>query len=282
MSVREEILAKAMALPQMPVAVQRILAYLGKSNADFRELAEIIELDPGVTVNVLRMANTPYFGSPGRVTTVQDAVFLLGVNRVYQLVLASGVVPRTKDAIKGYCLAPGELLRHSVAVAVGAEAMSRALGLATPSHVFTAGLLSDIGKTVMGEFLELDAKPILELATGRDISFEQAEREVLGIDHAELGALLLARWEIPEPIVRCVRWMLDPCSAPTVGQDIDLVHLGHVLACMAGIGLGVDGLVYVACDKSFERLGVTQEAMFVATESMIAGLAELEPMFLNL
>ena len=57
---------------------------------------------------------------------------------------------------------------------------------------------------------------------------------------------------------------------------------GDMTASWAGIGLGVDGLVYVACDKSFERLGVTQEAMFAATESMIAGLAELEPMFLNL
>lgn len=282
MSAREEILARAMALPHMPVAVQRILAYLGKSNADFRQLADIIELDPGVTVNVLRMANSPYFGSPGRVITVQDAVFLLGVNRVYQLVLASGVVPRTKGEIKGYGLAPGELLRHSVAVAVGAEAMASALGLTAPSHVFTAGLLADIGKTVMGEFLEVDAKPIIELAASRDISFEQAEREVLGIDHAELGSLLLERWEIPEPIVRCVRWMLDPCSAPFTGQDLDLVHLGHVLACMAGIGLGVDGLVYVACDKSFERLGVTQEAMFTSTERMMAGLTELEPMFLSL
>ncbi|GAB6036810.1 hypothetical protein JCM15519_13690 [Fundidesulfovibrio butyratiphilus] len=282
MSAREEILAKATALPQMPVAVQRILTYLGKSDADFRRLAEIIELDPGITVNVLRMANAPYFGSAGRVTTVQDAVFLLGVNRVYQLVLASGVVPRTKGEVKGYGLAPGDLLRHSVGVAVGAEAMAAVLSLVAPPHVFTAGLLADIGKTVMGEFLELDAKPILELAASRDIPFEQAEREVLGIDHAELGSLLLKHWEIPEPIVRCVRWMLDPCSAPLTGLDIDLVHLGHVLSCMAGLGLGVDGLVYVACDKSFERLGVTQEAMFTATERMIAGLTELEPMFLNL
>ena len=268
MSRREDIIATAKALPQMPSIVQRIIGYLGKPDADINELAKLIEYDPGLTVNVLRMANSALFGGCGQIATVRDALFRLGMKRVYQLVIATGIAPRARGEVKGYGLAPGELLRHSVAVAVGAERLAQTLGLQAPPHTFTAGLLSNIGKTVLGEFLEVDATPIMELAARDDISFEQAERRHLGIDHAELGALLLEHWGLPPAIVLCVRWRLDPCSAPEQDLGLDLIHLGHVMATMAGIGCGVDGLFYVVCQDSVDRLKVTPEVMTLALGAM--------------
>lgn len=299
MSRREDIIAKAKALPQMPSIVHRIMAYLGKEHADLTGLAKLIEYDPGLTVNVLRMANSALFGGCGQIATVREALFRLGMNRVYQLVIATGIAPRAKGAVKGYGLEPGELLRHSVAVAVGAERLAQALNVQPPPYTFTAGLLSNIGKTVLGEFLEVDGGQIMEHAAAEKISFEQAERRHLGIDHAELGALLLEHWGLPPAIVRCVRWRLDPCSAPEpepdepdgrtadwgVGAggylDLDLIHMGHVLATMSGIGGGEDGLFYSVCQESIDRLGVTPEAMATAMEKVQADLAELEPIFLQ-
>ena len=279
MSRRDEIISRAKMLPQMPSIVQRIMAYLGKQDADINELAKLIEYDPGLTVNLLRMANSALFGGCGEIATVRDALFRLGMKRVYQLVIATGIAPRARGEVKGYGLAPGELLRHSVAVAVGAERLAQTLRLQSPPHTFTAGLLSNIGKTVLGEFLEVDATPIMELAARDDISFEQAERRHLGIDHAELGALLLEHWGLPPAIVLCVRWRLDPCSAPEHDLGLDLIHLGHVMATMAGIGCGVDGLFYVVCQDSVDRLKVTPEAMTLALERIMDDLAELEPIF---
>jgi len=282
MSRREEIIAKAKALPQMPSVVQRIMAYLGKQDADVNELAKLIEYDPGLTVNVLRMANSALFGGCGQIATVRDALFRLGMKRVYQMVIATGIAPRAKGAVKGYGLAPGDLLRHSVAVATGAERLAQALALQAPPHTFTAGLLSNIGKTVLGEFLAVDAAPIMERAAQDTISFEQAERRYLGIDHAELGALLLEHWSLPPAIVLCVRWRLDPCSAPVHDLGLDLIHLGHVMATMSGIGGGEDGLFYGVCQESIERLEATPEAMAAAMEMLLGDLAELEPIFLQL
>ncbi len=276
---RENIISKAKALPKMPTMVQRIVAYLNKQEADVNELAKLIEYDPGLTVNVLRMANSSLFGGHGQITTVREALFRLGMKRVYQLVIATGIAPRARGAVKGYGLAPGELLRHSVAVAVGAERLAQALGTPAPAHTFTAGLLSNIGKTVLGDFLEVDASPIMERATQDNISFEQAERRQLGIDHAELGALLLEHWGLPEAIVLCVRWRLDPCSAPVQDHGLDLIHLGHVMATMAGIGCGVDGMFYAVCQESIDRLTVTPEIMTQALEYVMDDLAELDPIF---
>jgi HD-like signal output (HDOD) protein len=278
MSRREEILQKASAIPQMPMPVQKVLAYIGNPESDLRQLAKIIEYDPGLTVNVLRMANSSLFCGGGKVTTVKDALTRLGLHRIYQLVIASGVAPLTRFAIKGYGLKPGELLEHSVAVATASESLARELDLLAPPHTFTAGLLVDIGKIVLGSFLEVDADPILALAHERHVSFEQAEEMVLGINHAELGAILLTRWSIPGPIVNIVRYRLRPDDCPDPDLALDLVHVGDVIAKMTGIGMGIDGLQYAPSEAVFARLNlkpVHMENVMVAMLDQIADIRDI-------
>lgn len=278
MSRRDAIIQKAFAIPQMPMPVQKVLAYIGNPDADLRQLARIIEYDPGLTVNVLRMANSSFFGGGGKVTSVREALMRLGLNRVYQLVIASGVAPMTRYPVKGYGLPPGALLEHSVAVATASETLARELELVAPPHTFTAGLLVNIGKIVMGSFLEVDAGPILELAHARHISFEQAEDEILGINHAELGAILLERWSIPVPIVNVVRYRLRPDDCPEPDLALDLVHVGDVIAKMTGIGMGIDGMQYAPSEAVFARLNVTplqMENVMVAILEEIAEVREI-------
>jgi HD-like signal output (HDOD) protein len=281
MSRREDILHKAFAIPQMPMPVQKVLAYIGNPGADLRQLSRIIEYDPGLTVNVLRMANSSFFGTGGKVTSVREALMRLGLNRVYQLVIASGVAPMTRYEIKGYGLRPGELLEHSVAVATASETLAKELGRVAPPHTFTAGLLVNIGKTVMGSFLEVDAGPILALAHERHVSFEQAEEEILGINHAELGAILLERWSIPIPIVNVVRYRLRPDDCPEPDLALDLVHVGDVIAKMTGIGLGIDGMQYTPSEAVFTRLDITPEQMEAVMETILEQIAEVREILIE-
>ncbi|WP_029458337.1 HDOD domain-containing protein [Solidesulfovibrio alcoholivorans] len=281
MSRREDILQKAFAIPQMPMPVQKVLAYIGNPEADLRQLSRIIEYDPGLTVNVLRMANSSFFGGGGKVTTVREALMRLGLNRVYQLVIASGVAPMTRYEIKGYGLRPGELLEHSVAVATASETLAKELGRVAPPHTFTAGLLVNIGKTVMGSFLEVDAGPILSLAHERHISFEQAEEEILGINHAELGAILLERWSIPVPIVNVVRYRLRPDDCPEPDLALDLVHVGDVIAKMTGIGMGIDGMQYTPSEAVFTRLDISPEQMEAVMEAILEQIAEVREILIE-
>ncbi len=281
MSRREEIIEKAAAIPQMPMPVQKVLAYIGNPEADLRQLARIIEYDPGLTVNVLRMANSAFFGGGGKVTTVKEALMRLGLHRIYQLVIASGVAPFTRYEIKGYGLRPGELLEHSVAVATASETLAQELDIVAPPHTFTAGLLVNIGKTVMGSFLEVDAGPILSLAHERHISFEQAEEMVLGINHAELGAILLDRWSIPLSIVNVVRYRLRPDSSPEPDLALDLVHVGDVIAKMTGIGMGIDGMQYAPSEAVFARLDVTPAQMENVMAAILEQIAEVREILLE-
>lgn len=259
MSQREAIIAKALELPRMPMAVQHICTLLNKKNLDIDSVVEVIQYDPALTVNVLSLANSSFFGGVRTFSTVREAAVRLGTRRLIQMVIALGVTPYAKGEIKGYGLSSGQLLEHSIVVALASELLAKVLNIQAPPHTFTSGLLVNIGKVVLGGFLEVDAEPILEKAYTDGLSFEAAEEAVLGINHCELGALLLEHWNLPESIVNVVRWRLKPSDAHVKDLALDLVHTGDILAKMTGIGAGIDGLQYMLCPEVVERLGLSEE-----------------------
>ncbi|MCM0755744.1 HDOD domain-containing protein [Desulfovibrio aminophilus] len=279
MSRREEILARVKTVEALPSAIQQAIDLLGDADADMGELARIIEFDPGLTSNVLRLVNSPYFGGLRTITSLREAVVRLGAGQVFQLLIACGVIPCMRAEIKGYGLSPGMLLEHSVVAAVAARTVARELGLTAPDHTFTAALLSNIGKIVLGTFLEVDAGPILEIATRHGLTFEAAEEAVLGISHDEVGAALLEHWHLPEPIVFAVRWRLKPEQAPRRDLALDLVHMGSALALMTGLGVGVDGLNYRPSPVVAERLGLDAAALERILASVVTALDEVRALF---
>jgi putative nucleotidyltransferase with HDIG domain len=163
-------------------------------------------------------------------------------------------------AIPGYDLSPGELWRHSVAVSVAAEGLVRELGLAASEEVFTAALLHDVGKLVLGQFVEEDYAR-LERALEQGIPFEAAERIVFDTDHAEIGAAVLAKWSFPEGIVSAVRFHHEPEKAAGEELMIDVVHVANVLCLMIGIGVGREGLHYAPSNAVAGRLGLKPQHM---------------------
>lgn len=261
MNRREEILARVRAIDRIPAAVEEVVTMLGDPQADYGRLSEVIETDPGLTLNILRLANTPLFGGVAQIESVRQAVVQLGADRVLQMAIAIGIAPRAVKPVRGYGLEQGELLRHSLAVGVGAEALAKELGITPPTHTFTAGLLVNIGKMVMGEFLELDEEAIIAMAHEEMVPFEEAEQRILGISHSEVGAVLLKYWGIPESIITVVRYHLRPEDYPQDDMALNLVHMGDIIARMTGIGLGLDGMAIAPSVVVAGRLNLTAEAM---------------------
>lgn len=276
MNKREEILKKARTMPQMPMAVQQVMRLMQNEDASVGELSKAIEFDPGLTVNILGIANSPYFGGLREMKTVREAVVRLGSKKIFQMVLAVGVVPFTKKANKGYGLASEELTDHSICVALASEMIAKQAGIAFPPHTFTSGLLVNIGKIVLGDYLEIDVEPILALVREEGISFETAEQRILGIDHIELGAQLLEHWNLPKEVIQVVRYHRNPTQAPVQDPALDLVHLGDMLAKMIGIGIGVDGLQYTVDNEVLERTNVKPELLEMVMPDIIDHMQEIK------
>jgi putative nucleotidyltransferase with HDIG domain len=202
----------------------------------------------------------------------------LGTRKTIQLVMADVVGPIFRDEIDGYHLSPGDLWEHSVAVSVATEELARELKLEYEAYIPTAALLIDIGKTVLGTFIAIDSAPILDCAYDQGMSFDDAERFVLGIDHAEVGAVLLKNWGIPENIVNIVRFHHQPEKSETHCQALDLVHTADLLASEGGFGIGDDGLNYLPDASSVSRLKVdvnTLERVLCKVHGELASLRDL-------
>ncbi len=150
MTERKAILSQINAVPSMPSVVMELRKYLNDPDVSFDKLARVIEHDPGLTANVLQLANSAYFGWTRTIKTVKQAITRLGTNRVFQMVLCMSVAPLVRKPIKGYDCDSEGLWQHSIATAICAEQVVAQLDLPGLEEAFTAGLLHDMGKVVLG------------------------------------------------------------------------------------------------------------------------------------
>lgn len=274
MNIRESVLEKVTSIPSMPTAANTVVGLLKDPDVDVNTLMRAIEFDQGLTSNVLRLANSAYFAGPRTIGSLRDAIVRLGMNRIFQLVIMSAIVPVARHEIRGYDLPPGKLLEHSIAVAIGAEEIAKTLNVKAPFLTFTAGLLHDLGKVVLSTFIEVDVQRIVNLAYSGEASFEAAEAEVLGIDHAETGAMLLQAWNLPEGIVSAVKYHHRPEDLDGENLVVDLVHLADSLALSNGLGRGFDGLNYKPSPLVLERRRLDDNSIAEVVGKMVEGIDE--------
>jgi putative nucleotidyltransferase with HDIG domain len=279
-SRRDEILSMVTTVPSLPAVVCQLQEYLDDPEVNFSQLARLIECDPGLTANVLQLANSAYFGWQGGIGSVRDAISRLGTRRIFQMVLCMSVAPLVRRPIRGYDLNADQLWEHSVAVAICAEKIAANRRPTCQPHAFTAGLLHDIGKVLLGTFVEVDDEPIKELVQLDHMTFNEAERMVLGVDHAEVGAHLLERWNLPGEATMSARWHHEPgCVKDDFQNMVDLVHVADVICLNCGWGLGSDGLQYRLDEAAAGRLGLKSQDAESAASLVITGLEELLQIF---
>ena len=273
----DNIMAKVDAFPSIPASTVKLLKMLEDSETPVQAIEDALRLDPGMTANVLKLTNSAYFGLSSKVGSVKRAVMLLGMKKIRQLVMVSCVGAVMEGPIPGYDLPAGELWRHSIAVSMAAEGLGRELELNDTEDIFTAALVHDVGKLILGQFIQEDLAAV-QAAAGNDMSFEVAERKVLGTDHAEIGARILSKWSLPDDLVHAVRWHHNPDGADTANRTTDIVHVANVLCLMIGIGVGREGLQYVLSPEVARRLGFTSltlERVASQTLQWIEALSDL-------
>ncbi|MBW2709635.1 MAG: HDOD domain-containing protein [Deltaproteobacteria bacterium] len=271
---RRKIISKMKSFPSMSGIAAKVLMLLDDPASTADQVEWLIKQDPSLTANLLKLTNSAYFGVPSSVGSVRHAVVLMGWKKVSKLVMAACVNAIADQEIPGYDLPAGVLWQHSVAVSVTAEGLMRELKLVESDEIFTAALLHDLGKLVLGGFVATELKEI-QKAVARGIPFQMAEQEVLGTDHAEIGALMLESWSFPPELVSAVRWHHDPDAAPETSPMIDIVHVANVLCLMIGIGIGVEGLHYEPSVSATKRLGIKHTQLERVASQTLAWAKEL-------
>jgi len=268
------IMRQVKSFPGMPTTAAKLLPLLREPDSSVARIEDLIKYDPGLTANLLKLTNSAYFGLPSRVSSVRQAILLLGRKRLLQLVTTMCMSGLMKKSVPGYDLPQGGLWRHSVAVAVAADRLVQSLKITQADEVFTAALLHDIGKMVLGDYVQGDLKNIKEMVA-KGISFEVAEFVVLGTNHADIGARILKSWSMPEELVHAVSWHHDPDQCHENCRLSDLVHVANI--AVRGIDCGKCGndSAPEASSKVLGRLGLDPSGIAALAEQTVQEMAKL-------
>jgi putative nucleotidyltransferase with HDIG domain len=244
-------------LPPAPKILPQLLSLLNRVDVEASQVVDLMMYDPALTAAALQLANSVYFAGSSA-CDLSEAVSRLGFSRVYQLVAAVSGSRLLSASQKGYGIDEGELWRHSVTSAVAAQLMAEKFG---DDHnlVFTCALLHDLGKVVLAQALERVYAKIIEDVEKNQQALIEAEKKLLGVQHAEIGARLLARWKFPINIVSAVCYHHDPAAAGEHQRLAAYVYLGNLIAYFVGHGFGHHAFAMRSRAEALEIVGINGE-----------------------
>jgi len=241
-------------IPAFPETIQKVIELLSNEDYSVNDVANVIKYDQAVTANILKISNSAYFGSRQKIKTVQDAVVYLGQQQLVRAVQTAGISKFFQKSGRGYVTQSRDLWEHSVAVALMSQILSRKLLSKEDPVLYTAALLHDVGKIIMGEYVHESYEQIRARVTDLNCSFLEAEEAVLGINHAELGGRIATHWNFPPEIRDAIAYHHRPDLMMSKSVDNSwLVYLADQACLMYGIDGGVDALAYQGSEDAMRH-----------------------------
>jgi HD-like signal output (HDOD) protein len=257
-ALKKKILRTVGQLPPMPQTVLKAREVMANPSSDFKELGELLETDQAIAAKVLKLANSSYYGLSGKVGSIQRASVVLGHKALGELITMGGTASILGNMLEGYGLEAGQLWKHSIGVAFGSRIISNKKNPSLSNDAFTAGLLHDAGKLILDPYVLERQDAFQEFIANSDESFLTAEKQILEFDHSEIAFELCKSWNIPQALTTAIRYHHYPSRSQ--GNELTyVVHMADGISMMAGLGLGIDGMMYQFEDNAMEFLGLQEE-----------------------
>lgn len=225
----EELIRDLNGLVSLPRAYYRISEMLEDPRYGSADIGRVIAHDPALTARLLRMVNSAHFGFKTKVSTIPQAITLLGTRNLRELVLATSVASAFAN-ISTRLVDMADFWHHSIYCGILARALARHLKHSQPEQLFVTGLIHDLGKLVIYHRLPEQAAIVLNRLPHSDQPLYQIEREVLGFDHAAVGAALMREWKLPEMLCVTTAYHNQPVRARSYLDEVALVHVANALS----------------------------------------------------
>lgn len=274
----DEIISRVTDLPPLPEAVTRLMQLSRDPDSPLGEIVETVRLEPSLTLKVLKLCNSAYYGLPRAVSSIQQALVYIGTDTLVNFILAGCASAYYRQAHRGYGLAPGELWRHSVGCAFGASRLCGPEGSPDNVDAFSGGLLHDVGKIVLNTYVEAEFGQIIKIVRGENIPFEEAERRVLGFSHTDAGRMVAEAWNLPEQLVQVIAYHQQPLEAESFERLVARVHVANILCVSLGIGMGSEGLSYTFHPGAVDIVGVSLSDLYPVSAIMLKDFNNAEEM----
>jgi putative nucleotidyltransferase with HDIG domain len=256
-------------LPTLPRTVLRITEMVNDPRASARDLSQIITDDQVLTARLLKLVNSSFYGFPQRVATVTGAIVLIGFDAVRNLLLTTSVFDLFPSRSSKDRRHREALWDHSLGCAIGAKAIGEVLRHEKLEELFVAGLLHDIGKIVAMARLPDEFERITVRAREGRMMIAEAEAEILGCTHAEIGRLLLERWKLPAKLMSTVAGHHAPLGAGRFAREASIVHLADILARALQLGSGGDDRIPLMHRPAWELLRLKTSSLESIMSTML-------------
>ncbi|MFP4686588.1 MAG: HDOD domain-containing protein [bacterium] len=262
-------------LPALPSVVPRLLTMVESSDTTAADLNAVITQDPALTAKVLKLVNSAFYGFSRRITTVTEAVVILGFNAIKSLALSASVFEVFKGAGTDDFDRHG-IWEHSVGTGLAAETTARWIRYPNPETAMVAGILHNIGKIVLDIYFHQELEKILEYVRKKECTMLEAEEEIVGVSHPQIGGWLAQKWNLPSSISNAIIYYRSPLQAPDDDRLVYLVHVGDVLARTKNIGWTGDKQPPVFQQRVWDRLELQEDDIKVLLDQLEKNLKKAE------
>lgn len=266
----KNIIAAAEKLPPFPDVAWKIIS-LVKEMAPVKEIEELIGYDQTIAAKILRLANSVYYGRQYFISSLKDAILLLGDKRLVQAVIASCAM---NYYVRGCSEGERELWEHSLCTALTSEIAARRLNHAGIPTLYTAALLHDIGRTILDLYSKIYLQSSLRGLKG-ETDIVRSERRALGIDHQELGGIIARKWKFPPDIAAAIEHHHNPEKAGQYETITSLVYVADLLALSFATEKAQDRTKGIdpESDPIFKKFSITHEMIDNFKKELEIGMA---------
>jgi HD-like signal output (HDOD) protein len=274
-NLRERIKKAVADLPPMPAVIIEIQKLLSDPNSTTGQIAELIETDQAIAVKILKLANSAFYGLSGKVTSIQHAAVILGYKTLGELITIAGFSGLMGKKLSGYGYNSDELWKHSLAVALGSKIIAEKKQPEATNELLTAGLIHDIGKIILDPYVFKKRRDFQTLLKNRDLTFLEAEKHILGFDHAEIASEVCKNWKLPDLLTGAIKY--HHCPSLSNGNKMAFIlHLADYIAVSCGAGYDTDDVLYILDENIETALKIYQKDISSIMSSVMDAMVKVE------
>ncbi|MEE9255927.1 MAG: HDOD domain-containing protein [bacterium] len=280
---REQISADLQSVPLLSPSASQVLRLANDPDSAVADIARVVEVDSALTAHILRVVNSAAFSLVQKVESLDRAISYLGRSVIAGIAIGYSSASVFDKPLEGYESERGDLWAYSLRSAIASRELAKLVRNLSPELGYTAGLLHDIGKSIVSRHLKGSAERILaSIDSGEAGDYLDAERELLGTDHCEVGAELAELWGLPDSLREAIRRHHRPAAAPEAYRAlVYCVHLGDIVSMMGGAGTGSDAMGYTLdpgyaayveiSNSDLTQLWLMVESEYARTKSAVFG-----------
>jgi putative nucleotidyltransferase with HDIG domain len=244
-------------IPTLPTVIEQITRLLQNPKTSAEEIGKAITTDQALASKVLKLVNSAFYGFPGRIATITHAVVILGFSTVKNIVLTASIFDAFRKKTSGRSgFDIEQFWYHSIACGAAAQSIAKFIGSTEREEAFIAGLIHDIGKIILCQYLPEDFADAIQYANEKEILFFQAENVLFDCTHQEIGGFLAERWNLPKNLQSAIKYHHAPSSNRDNYVITSIVHCADIFIRALDYGNGGDSKIPLMADNVWKNLGL--------------------------